>query len=178
MNAKEYQIILFEKLKRIFGESNVEKEWDAAKNSQDDFSRKIYCPKTDIAIGPFNIDRQVEINRRRIEATLGRHETLIHRLIEASQSSTGSKEEFLTNRNKNPRCLIAIEIEGSGSRKHMLGDIANASILGLIGIIIPLTSEKLEAFKRILDYIRFATAAGKLNPSFNNILLINKEFEF
>jgi hypothetical protein len=63
MNATEYQKALFEKLKCIFGDANIEKEWDVARNSQDDFTRDIYCPRLDIALGPFNIDKQIETNK-------------------------------------------------------------------------------------------------------------------
>jgi len=81
----------------------------------------------------------------------------------------------LAERNKNPRCFLAIELENSGSRKHMLGDVANASILGAIGIVVPLNEKRLRAFRKIREYIVFATKVGKLKASFNNVILLNRE---
>ena len=175
MITNDYQNLCYTRLKVIFGEANVKKEWDVAKNSQDDLTRNLYCPRLDLAIGPFNIDGEIEHNQQQINEEIQRHSELIDQLIDVSQNYTGGRQEFLNNRNSNPRCLISVEIEDSGSRKHMLGDIANTSILGAIGIVVPLNQAKLEAFKKIMKYIHFARAVGKLKQSFANVLLINKE---
>ena len=78
--------------------------------------------------------------------------------------------------NKNPRCMIAIEIETSGSRKHMIGDLVNASILGKIGLIVPTNDEKYKAFVKIMKYLEFAQENDKMsNNVFKNIVLIKSD---
>jgi hypothetical protein len=73
--------------------------------------------------------------------------------------------------NPNPRCLLAIEIVYSGSAKHVLGDILNASVLGLYGLVI--CSEAKEGrVRRNLAYLRALTNVGKLPPLFRNVQIM------
>ncbi|MBU1044197.1 MAG: hypothetical protein KJ915_07350 [Candidatus Omnitrophica bacterium] len=175
MNTKEYQSIVCEKLREIFLAENIKNEWDAAKDSQDSLTRGMYCPRLDIAVGPFNINGRVEANKRQIEEARSRHQDLIGRIVHTSERHHYDVQDISSGLNKNPRCLLAIEIEASGSRKHMLGDIANASILGSIGIVVPLTTGKLNAFIKIMKYIKFATKVKKLESSFNNVVIIGHD---
>lgn len=170
----EYQERATTLLRGVFGENNVKKEWDVAKNSQDAFTRQLYCPRLDIAVGPFNINGNIYTNNEEIDRALSDRRDFISKLFALSEYPKGSLRDFLGNKNKNPRCVLAIEIEDSGSRKHMLGDIANASIIGSIGIIIPFNSEKLTHFKKIKKYVVFATQAEKIKSVFENILIISK----
>src|SRR3989338_1211827 len=165
---KEYQEGIYNSLKEVFGEELVEKEWNVAKNSRDDLTRKMYCPRIDIAVGPFRIDGTTNFQNPQMDQELERHRFFVERLFQNSESHGGNLDDFLGNRNENPRCFLAIEIEGSGSRKHMLGDVANASIIGSIGIIIPFNEKKLKQFKKIKGYITFATDAGKIRAVFKN----------
>ena len=175
-DVKGYQELACNLLERIFGQNNTIKEWDVIKNSQDAYPRDLYRPRLDIAIGPFNIDGNADYNKREINNTIQRKRELIERLLESSELHDRDIEMFLRAKNKNPRCLLAIEIEKSGSRKHMLGDIANVSILGSIGIVIPFNDKKLSAFKRIQKYLDFATRVGKTeNEMFKNVLILTKE---
>ena len=57
----------------------------------------------------------------------------------------------------------------------MLGDVANVSILGSVGIIVPFNDKKLSLCKRIKRYVDFATEVGKTNVVFKNVLILNKE---
>jgi len=68
-----------------------------------------------------------------------------------------------------------IEIENSGSSKHMLGNIANVSILGSIGIIVPFNDKQLSLCMRIKEYLGFVATAKKVKAVFENVLVINKE---
>lgn len=172
--VKRYQETTTRALKNIFGESSVWKEWDVAKGSRDSFTRELYCPRLDIAAGPFNTDGNVERNNRKILRAVSANKRLIRRLFECSENKTGNLAYFLANKNRNPRCLLSIEIENSGSSKHMLGNVANVSIIGLIGIVVPFNEKKLSLCKRIKNYVAFATEAEKIRASFKNVLIISK----
>lgn len=172
--TENYQRSIIPKLNRIFGKNNVVKEWDVAKDSGDSFTRNLYSPRLDFAIKPFNTDGNVDYNNRKINRAISRYRRLIKRLAESSETYIEGINYFLDNRNRNPRCFLAIEVENSGSRKHMLGDIANASIMGAVGVVIPLNEKQLKGFIKIKNYITFATEVGKLKPSFNNVIVINK----
>ena len=173
--VRRYQNKVFGILKRIFGEDNVEKEWNVAKNSQDAFTRELYCPRLDLAVGPFNIRRNVYEDNLNINGTLNANKNLVKRLWHVSELKVSSFGRFMENKNDNPRCMLAIEIENAGSSKHMLGNIANVSILGAIGIVIPFNEKKSALCKRIKKYVTFATEVGKIRDVLKNVLIINKD---
>lgn len=174
-NVKRYQELAYNSLSKIFGDGNVIKEWNVAKDSRDAFTRELYSPRLDIAIGPFNIDGNIEHNQEEIKRTAHNKRSFIETMLHYSELPAGNFSEFFANSNLNPRCFLAIEIENSGSSKHMLGNIANVSILGSIGVVIPFNSTKLFLCKRIRKYVTFATNVGKLEGVFKNMLIINKE---
>ena len=60
------QDTIHNRLNEVFGQAHVHKEWDVAKDSQDNYTRKLYCPRIDFAVGPFNIDRNLDENNDRI----------------------------------------------------------------------------------------------------------------
>jgi len=174
-NVQKYQDKACNYLCNIFGQENVKKEWDVAKDSQDALTRKLYCPRLDIAVGPFNTDGNVQNNIDRIKNIVTAKRDFIDNILQLSEPPLTDIDSFLQLKNKNPRCFLAIEIEKSGSRKHMLGDIANVSILGSIGIVVPFNDKKLNAFKRIKKYVDFAARVGKSSAVFRNVLIIKKE---
>jgi hypothetical protein len=83
--------------------------------------------------------------------------------------------EELVQGNKNPRCFIAIEVERSGSKKHMLGDIVNASALGFIGLIVAWDKDVLRHFLRILRYQVFLESVGKGKFKRTNVLVVTRD---
>jgi len=170
-----YQKAVVTNLQAIFGKRNVREEWDVATGSTDGYKRELYCPVIDVAVGPFNTNGEVDINTREINLTVENYKPFITKLLQFSETEVGSLDEFLNFRNHNPRCFLAIEIEKSGTRKHLLGDVANTSIIGAIGIVVPLDQSKLNGFKAIKKYIKFATSVGKLPPNFNNVLVIRHD---
>jgi len=175
MDTLVYQDKAFAKLKIIFGEENVKKEWDVAKDSRDDYGRHLYCPRIDIAVGPFNISREIIRDNQKIQSAIERHNNFIEQLVAKSETLVGDTNYLLRSKNKNPRCFLAIELENSGSRKHLLGDIANVSIIGAFGIVVAMNDSKLKAFKRIKEYINFATQVQKLPETFNNVVVLNQD---
>jgi len=110
-----------------------------------------------------------------IKIVARRHRDFIDRMLRYSQQQGSNVDGFLENANANPRCFLAIEIENSGSSKHMLGNIANASIIGSVGVVIPFNHQKASLCKRIKKYVAFATRVGKIKPIFGNILILDKE---
>ena len=166
MTAKEFQEHIASLINYYFSEVII--EWNVAGDSNDDFNRDLYSPRMDIAIGPFNINRD------------GDYDSHSYRLNEAKRAFIDEIVEIgfhsgSFSPNPNPRCFIGIEIEESGSRKHMLGDIANASILSEIGLVVVLNNTKFDQFKKIKKYIDFAIRNGKLNSIFRNVIIIKGE---
>ena len=158
-NAKEFQDQLASNLKNHF--SKVEKEWSISKDATDDFSRSIkrYAPRLDIAVGPFSIE--TGNIRNPIERTF--HKEVPSKLRQILEQ---------LGRNPNPRCALAIEIVFSGSSKHILGDITNASMMGLYGIVI--ADQGIEPkIRRIFEYVKTIRKLDKA-PSelFTNVIIL------
>lgn len=164
MNATEAQKRLKVLFSERFGEDKVIKEWPSNRNAEDWLHRSgndiVYAPRPDIAIGPFNI--REGSNTAEIEALFNQNRAFFNRL------GLGRGREGV---NKNPRCLIAIEIENSGSSKHMIGNIINASLLGTVGIIITLRDEFYEKAERILRYLEGAFLRKKIGHNPSNVVI-------
>lgn len=155
------------RLKQIFGDSEVKPEWDVAKDSEDAYTRKLYCPRIDVAVGPFNIDRNIFFNNRRITEAYERHRTLIKRM--KSVSDVPNQNMVL---NENPRCFLAIEIENRSSRKHRLGSMVNASAMGKIGIILAANSSAFKSIVKIREYLKFVESVGKAKYNPRNLIIV------
>jgi hypothetical protein len=145
---------------------DVQKEWSIYKDATDGFvrSRMRYSPKLDIAVGPFSTSPGVR--KRRIETGL---------LEQAPSGLMELLERHRLSKNPNPSCALAIEIAFSGSRKHMLGDVANASLMGLYGVV--LGNEKtLGPLKRIMTYLENVKQVGKAPKGmFKNVIVAASE---
>jgi hypothetical protein len=103
MAARAYQRQVTNLLKQIFGDGMVLKEWSVARGATDSFCRRVaYTPQLDIAVGPFNTTPDVKRNVAAIRSKLDH--PLIAKLVQKVECQ-----------NYNPRCLLAIEIEFSGS---------------------------------------------------------------
>jgi hypothetical protein len=161
---------IFNRLKQIFGDQNVMPEWDVAKNSQDAYTREIYCPRVDFAIGPFNTDANIDYNNMLIEEVHQRYRNL----LELLKSRSDSKDKILEP-NENPRCFLVIELEHENSRKHRLGSIVNASALGKIGIIVASNHRVFESLVKIRKYLEFIQRVRKATFAPENVIIITGE---
>jgi len=74
---KKLEDYLEEHLKGIFGDNNVERNWDVAKKAQDCYNRRdLYAPRLDFAIGPFNISANIERNLAKINTAYNKYYSL------------------------------------------------------------------------------------------------------
>ncbi len=154
--AAEYQKRTQPLLRRYF--SDVRLEWPVAKEATDAFSPDVrrYAPRLDIAVGPFN-------------TTLGSDSDISEDLLrpEALHAAFDQRSP-----NRNARCLLAIEVVYSGSMKHMMGDILNASAIGLYGLV--LGGEKaMPRLERILRYLEQLAQLEKLPYRFQNVVVLS-----
>ena len=137
----------------------------------------LYSPACDVAIGPFSFARGNIRGLYDRLANLPEFRVFIEQL---QRHSLGNGYNMALDLNRNPRCLIAIEVENSTARdvKHLLGSISNCSLLSKIGIVI-VFDEQLEYAQRLLGYLAFAKRAEKTERTlFGNVFLISRtEFD-
>jgi hypothetical protein len=143
----------------------VKEEWDVSQSSRDALNRRLYCPRLDLCVLPLNIDAGTT-RVQDINTAVEQHRGLLRKIFQASHRRNYEFESFLGNGNQNPRCFLAIEVERSGSRKHMMGDIVNVAFLGKFGIIVAIGQKKYRGFVRILDTLNSAARSEKLRNAF------------
>jgi hypothetical protein len=145
-DGKNIQSSIHQALIELFSPDLVRSEWSVRQGAADTFGDMAsYAPRLDIAIGPFNTTR--EYRRRDADAIRNFRHPLIGRL----KSKIQSQNHGGTYDNRNPRCVVAIEIEHSTSSKHVLGAIRNASMLGLLGVAVG-TAQHIAKVRRIHAY--------------------------
>lgn len=169
---REYQESVKIILDRIYRE--VEVQWYPFLG----IGRDMYAPRIDIAVGPFAIESR-RFHERYTEL-LFETRPFIQSLIECHNHNLESAEErasFETAAffNLNARCLLCIEIEDSGSRKHCLGNLVNASALGRIGLLIARSEKILRTFVRQRVYLRFLANVEKNSFRTDNALVLSAE---
>jgi len=157
-------------LRQLFGSENVVPEWDVAKNSRDAYSRELYSPRVDVAVGPFNIDANIDYNNNRIQETYEKYK----RFFQLIRSNSDRPNTDLVP-NQNPRCFLVIEVESKNSRKHRLGSMVNASALGKIGVIVALNEKVFNSLVKIRKYLEYLERVQKPGRAPANILVITME---
>lgn len=172
MTTREIQDALVEAFERHG--CQAQSEWDVAKDSQDDFTRALYSPRLDICVYPTNTNRHLTGNQH-IDVAFLANRPLLTTLHGASHRRHEPLDHVLLGGNINPRCFLAVEIENSGSKKHMLGDIINAAYLGKFGIVVAVGQKQFRSFTRILEYLKFCVAVGKAQERFENVLLFEAD---
>jgi hypothetical protein len=119
-------------LQRIFPNEKVIKEWDTVKNDLHLSNHKdVYAPRVDIAIGPFNDYYELDCG---IDGTKPMQSHPFVKKLTRDKCQAGLSMKNLWN--SFSRCFMAVEIEFSGTSKHVLGSMINASVNGSIGIVI------------------------------------------
>lgn len=153
-------------VEKLSGYLNAEKEWPIKKNATDKFSNQkhVYLPRLDVAVGPFST----------VEGNTHDEIMKIFKQMAPERLQKYIKENKLKE-NSNPRCMLAIEVAHSGSSKHMLGDITNASMMGLYGFVIGSIST-IDKLNRIFNYSKILKDLGKMEKNlFTNVCIISKE---
>jgi len=171
MKERDYQIEVRTLLARIYTE--VETQWYPFRGR----GREIYSPAIDIAVGPFAISERHE---ERYTNLLEHTRVFINNLIDIHNKNVEIEEEQTSFEkillfNENARCLIGIEVEKTGSRKHCIGDLVNASALGRIGLLIAWNPDMLRVFLRQRMYLSYLKSVGKNTFRTDNALVLTKD---
>lgn len=172
MNEREYQHKIKGQLKRIYREQEVAVQWYPFRGD----GRRQYCPIVDVAVGPFATERRYEARYAQLlEGTRAFVELLIEKHNRNVEDSEKTSFEAIAYFNENARCLFCIEVEETGTRKHCLGDLVNASALGRIGLLVARSQKVLRIFVRQRVYLRFLADVGKNTFKTNNALVLTEQ---
>ncbi len=150
-------------LKRLLERNGfiVEKEWPIATASNDIFRNTRYAPRLDLAVAPFN----TSTGQARADAQKIRQAAALCPLVKRIEECGKSSNCLFRKNCQNPRCLLAIEIEFTRTSKYMLGDFTNASLMGLIGLVIG-PQETVTRLKELGRYMRRVVEVRKAPPDF------------
>jgi hypothetical protein len=172
----DYQTYITDLLRTYFRDSQLDviPEW------RTEFDQGLYSPRVDIAVGPFAIEDGVHLGDE-FTNLFFRYEDLVRDLISFHLQNvrtvldSGEVFENLLETNFNARCFIAIEIEKSGSRKHLMGDAVNASALGRVGIALGWNENRLRAFLNLRRYFLYLARVKKNTFNLANLLILHQE---
>jgi len=183
MTAKQYQETVYLLLCRKFSELDVRNEWAAFEGN-----RQQYSPRVDLAIGPFSTipgyTLEEEYNKIVIDSEVNKFIKKLYDFHFENISSMNipdermeinfSQIENVIFKNQNARCLFAIEIENTNSKKHMMGSLINAASLGRLGVGIAFTESAMRTFIRIMNYLAFLKRVEKNTYDTTNFLIVTK----
>lgn len=152
-----------------FGVENVSMERPAKKSASDGFRRgEFYNPRSDFVVRPFNLD--LDIDRSEFVAAFDRHASLFEVL--RAKSFHGNQVNFAFN--QNPRYFVAVEDETKKVRKHMLGSIINASVLGKIGVVSAADADAYDVLCKMKRYFEFIQERKGLAMA-ENVLVVKRK---
>lgn len=190
-----YQRETAQRLNRIlkgYGyEDNATSEWKPFAN----YGRRIYSPVVDIAVGPFAIDdlryeerydemvrafsqlidSWVSIFKQNWQDYIVQHKHNYWRVSPTSHTPSGYQDFIELAANRNARCFIAIEVENTNSKKHLMGSIVNAGALGRIGVLVAWKDEVLRAAIRMREYFDFLQQVGKRTFNMSGVVVLSKK---
>ena len=134
-----------------------------------------------MAVGPFALgsiqhvqeyDEMVEVHWDFLKKLHASFQENVRRLDQA-----GSVPDLVAvcRRNPNARCFMAVEIDASGSRKHLMGGAMNAAALGRVGLSIGCDTEMLRALLKMRRYLLFLASVGKNAFEPGNLMIVSRE---
>lgn len=193
-DSKVWQKEVGQRLKGIFStfptvdgyQYDIISEWPAFSERM----KNVYSPITDISIGPFNDsdDENIEYIYNEI-VRLDKITEFVTMLYSEHQNNLNELKRDTTkieryslpeakDANTNSRCLFAIEIENTSTKKHIMGSVVNAASLGRIGIGVGFCEEAYRAFIRIVNYLNWLKEVGKSSYPVGNFFVLRKsQFE-
>lgn len=175
MPTNDFQValnnLLREKLNGVISAFDINTEWHAFSGNSHSYS-----PVVDIAVGPYSVeageskaDTYDRILAHDNSATLllrQLHEAYTRNIVEAAiplerLELTIPAFHDMIRVNWNARCLFAIEIENTSSKKHIMGSLVNAASLGRVGIGVAYNESVKRTFIRIVNYMAFLRRVEK-----------------
>jgi hypothetical protein len=180
MNANDYQNLIYPLFRDLFLGEEVNLEWIAITGAPN-----YYSPRVDLSVGPYSI----EDGGNKIEDydSLLRNRQISDLIKELYNAHLENLQHFwmdeipippydeIIARNQNARCFMAVEIENTSTRKHIMGSIVNAASLGRIGLGVGFRPNVTKTFVRILNYLAFLKRVGKTTYDTTNFLIVSKE---
>lgn len=138
----------------------------------------VYSPRVDVAVGPFALGstrRMAEYAQLAVD-----HSGLLSRLHadfwnnarEVDLSASVPSLDRMSSLNQNARCFLAIEVDRSGSRKHLMGGAINAAALGRMGLSVAGSPEMLRALLKMRRYLLFLASVGKNTFNPGNLMVV------
>jgi hypothetical protein len=173
MPVRSDQSQLADGLRPLFPPDAVRIEWSALSGEAG-----VYSPRVDIAVGPFAIGSTRCGSE--YDALCLKHGSTLEKLHESFTENVDALDstdripalEAICGRNLNARCFLAIEIEGSGSRKHIMGGAVNAAALGRVGLSVACSEENLQVLLRMRRYLRFLSDREKNSFDTSNLMIL------
>lgn len=170
-----HQQIITAALVREFSESSVSAEWAALRSEP-----ATYSPRVDIAVGPYAIDRRYG---HEYDGLGHHHQRFLRKVHEAFSQNVVllDANDFIPPLdevcalNLNARCFLAVEIDNSGSRKHLMGGMVNAAALGRVGLSVAGKPGLLKALLKTRRYLRFLASVGKNTFDTRNLMIVTVE---
>jgi hypothetical protein len=169
-SERQYQERVKERLEAIYPGEEVAVQWYPFLGEE----RNMYWPVVDIAVGPF---AKFEKRGPRYTEMMGQTRHFIQSLIDVHNRNVKALDgqatfDMLVHFNENARCLFCIEVEQSGSKKHCLGNLVNASALGRIGLLVAMQDSVLRTFVRQRAYLKFLADVEKNTFKTANALIL------
>lgn len=173
VDSRKYQNKIAAILRGIFGKELVKTEWDSVQyDGHTSNHSRVYAPRHDIAVGPINSYMNLDIGDDKTKKMQSHPFT--KKLIKSVLSQRETIDKIW---NPFSRCFLAIEIDFSGSDKHILGSIINATVSGSIGIVVT-NREKFERAKKLANYMLRLEGLERIDLNVLRNLIIFEQKDF